>query len=51
MNRVYLEIENIIIPFQLQLQVVGVDKLCKRVGKLGAQALEQDREEGQAFQN
>jgi hypothetical protein len=28
-----------------------VDKLCKRVGKLGAQALEQDREEGQAFQN
>ena len=33
------------------MQVLGVDKLCKRVGKLGAQALEQDREEGQAFQN
>jgi hypothetical protein len=34
-----------------QGQVVGVDKLCKRVSKLGAQALEQDREEWQAFQN
>ena len=52
MNRVYLEIENIIIPLHLQFseagkqgQVLGVDKLCKRVSKLGAQALEQDREE------
>jgi hypothetical protein len=26
-----------------------VDKLCKHVGKLREQALEQDREEGQAF--
>ena len=35
----------------LKLKKLGVDKLYKRVGKLGAQALEQDGEEAQAFQN